>query len=171
MANFIDSAAGPALTNIRTFSPGGDFFNETGGFSPDSSNFLITSDYTTNNFWANQIFKVDLGSGNLTQLTTDGYNEHPRYTPDGRILWMSSSGQCLFSCGTDWWIMNPDGSSKTRLTYLNDKTNPEYFQKQGWTGVVETENWSSDGSYFYGDTLTNLLTNSGEILKVNLTCK
>ena len=65
----------------------GDEFNETGGFSPDSSSLVFTSDFETRNFWSSQIYRLDLGSGAITRLTRgNSYNEHPRYTPDGQVV-------------------------------------------------------------------------------------
>ncbi len=40
-----------------------DAFNETGGFSADSSSLVFTSDFETHNFWSNQIYRYDLNSG------------------------------------------------------------------------------------------------------------
>jgi hypothetical protein len=40
----------PSLSNIRTISPEGDAFNETGGFSADSTSVVFTSDFETHNF-------------------------------------------------------------------------------------------------------------------------
>ena len=171
VADFVDQADGPALQNIRSYSPGGDHFNETGGFSPDSKSLVFTSDFANSNFWKNQIFRLDLATGKTTQLTDgDEYNEHPRYTPDGRVIWMSGKNQCLIGCGSDWWIMNADGSNQVRLTYFDDKTSPGYYGREVWATEVQTANWSPDGSYFYGDVLTNLITNRGQIVKVSLTC-
>ena len=44
-------------------------FNETGGFSADSSSLVFTSDFETHNFWSNQIYRHDLNSGATTRLT------------------------------------------------------------------------------------------------------
>jgi Tol biopolymer transport system component len=66
-------------------SHAGDAFNETGGFSADSSSLVFTSDFETHNFWTSQIYRYDLNSGASTRLTRgNSYNEHPRYTPDGQ---------------------------------------------------------------------------------------
>ncbi len=71
----------PSLSDIRTVSPPGDAFNETGGFSADSSSLVFTSDFENHNFWHNQIYRLELKSGAITRLTHgDAYNEHPRYT-------------------------------------------------------------------------------------------
>ena len=102
----------PSLSDIRAVSPPGDAMNETGGFSADSSSLVFTSDFENHNFWHNQIYRLDLKSGAIARLTRgDSYNEHPRYTPDGQVLWMSNAGNP--SHGTDWWTMNPTGQIRS----------------------------------------------------------
>jgi Tol biopolymer transport system component len=73
--------------------------------------------------WKNQIDRLDLNSGATARLTKgDSYNEHPRYTPDGQVLWMSSADNS--SRGTDWWTMNADGSNPQRLSDFNSNVTP-----------------------------------------------
>ena len=60
-------------------------FNETGGFSADSSSLVVISDFGTHNFWSNQIYRYDLNSGATTRLTRgNSYNEHPATPPMAR---------------------------------------------------------------------------------------
>jgi Tol biopolymer transport system component len=164
----------PALSNIRTVSPPGDAFNETGGFSADSSSLVFTSDFETHNFWKNQIYRLDLKGGAITRLTKgDGYNEHPRYTPEGQVLWMTSTDNP--SRGTDWWTMDPDGSNPQRLSDFNSDAQQSgargFGGKQVYATVIQTSNWSADNRYFYGDVETNLLNSDSVILRVSLTCQ
>ena len=141
------------------------------GFSADSSSLVFTSDFETGNFWRSQIYRFDVNSGATTRLTRgNGYNEHPRYTPDGQILWMKNTENP--SHGTDWWIMNPDGSNPQRLSDFNSKGGAESFgRKQVYATVVQTANWSPDDTSFYGDVETNLLTSGSVILRVSLACQ
>ena len=75
---------------------------------------MFTSDFQTHKFWSNQINRYDLNSGANTRLTPgNSYNEHPRYTPDGQVLWMTNADNP--SHGTDWLTMNTDGSNPQRL--------------------------------------------------------
>jgi Tol biopolymer transport system component len=161
----------PSLSNIRTVSPPGVVFNESGGFSPDSTSLLYTSDFETHNFWKSQIYRLDLGSGTSTRLTkAHGYNEHPRYTPDGQVLWMSNADNP--GRGTDWWTMNSDGSNPQRLSDFTDNPDTRGFgAKQVYATVVQTADWSPDRHYFYGDVETNLLNSDSVILRVSLTCR
>jgi Tol biopolymer transport system component len=160
----------PALSNVRTVSPTGDAFNETGGFSADSSSLVFTSDFETHNFWSNQIYRYDLNSGASTRLTRgNSYNEHPRYTPDGQVLWMTNADNP--SHGTDWWTMGPDGSNPQRLSDFNTGDNAKAIgQKRVYATTVQTANWSPDNSSFYGDVETNLLTSDSVIVRAELTC-
>jgi Tol biopolymer transport system component len=161
----------PSLSNARTVSPTGDAFNETGGFSADSSSLVFTSDFETHNFWSNQIYRYDLNSGATTRLTRgDSYNEHPRYTPDGQVLWMTNADNP--SHGTDWWTMNSDGSHLQRLSDFNSKDNANAIgRKRVYATVVQTADWSPDSSYFFGDVETNLLTSDSVIVRAALTCR
>ena len=172
VANFNVSQDGtPSLSDNHTVSPAGAAFNETGGFSADSSSLVFTSDFETHNFWYNQIYRYDLNSGATTRLTRgDSYNEHPRYTPDGQVLWMSNADNP--SHGTDWWTMNSDGSNPQRLSDFNAGDNAQALgHKPVYATVVQTANWSPDSSYFFGDVETNLLTSDSVIVRAALTCR
>jgi Tol biopolymer transport system component len=171
VADFNVAADGtPSLSNIRTVSPPGNAFNETGGFSPDSSSLVFTSDFETHNFWSSQIYRLDLGSGAVTRLTQGkSYNEHPRYTPDGQVIWMTNTDNR--SRGTDWWTMGSSGSNPQRLSDFNaDPSARSFGGKQVWATVVQTANWSPDVRYFYGDVETSLLTSDSVIVRASLTC-
>jgi WD40-like Beta Propeller Repeat len=166
VADFVDGPSGPSLANIETITLDSPGFYETGGFSPDGGSLLFTSDATTGSVWDSQIFRVDLTTSHVVQLTTSGYNEHPRYTPAGQIMWMSNREATLG--GTDWWQMNPDGSHQTRFSYFNEPFQPGCTGLPVWVGPVPPGNWSDDGSFFLGDVETNVATSAGQIRKVQL---
>ena len=171
VANFDVGPDGtPSLSNVRTISPTDDAFNESGGFSADSSALVFTSDYETHNFWTSQIYRYDLNSTAIKRLTrVNSYNEHPRYTPDGQVLWMTNADNPTH--GTDWWTMGPDGSNPQRLSDFNADNNAKAIGSQRvYATVVQTANWSPDNSYFYGDVETNLLTSDSVIVRAALTC-
>jgi hypothetical protein len=73
--------------------------------------------------------------------------------------------------GTDWWIMEGDGTRKQRLSYFNDPAHPESNGHAVWAGTVPAENWSREGHWFLGDVETNLFTTAGEIRRMHLTCR
>ena len=161
---------GPHLSNIRTIKPGAvDSFTESGGFSLDGRSLLLTSNFESGNFFANQIYRYDIASGELTRLTDLGtYNEHPRFTPDGRIIWMTDKNHTL--SGADWWVMSADGDSKTQLSFFNVEGHPESDGSPRWVGPVPIENWSEDRSYFLGDVEYDLLTPRYTLDRIALTC-
>jgi len=172
VANFAVGADGtPSLSDVRTISPPGNAFNETGGFSADSTSLVFTSDFENHNFWHNQIYRYDLNSHATTRLTRgDSYNEHPRYTPDGHVLWMTSTDNP--SHGTDWWTMGPDGSNPQRLSDFNTGDSAHALGHQPvYATTVQTANWSPDNSSFYGDVETNLLNSDSVIVRAELTCR
>jgi Tol biopolymer transport system component len=178
LAHFQVNAAGvPYLTDIRTIAPGGSAypneFIETGGFSANSQEMLFTSDYQNHLWFENQIYELNLSSGAITRLTIGGaYNEHPRFTPNGQVIWMTDEDQPqAYHGGTDWWIMNANGSDPRRLTDFNTPSSPDSFGQTVYATVVNTSNWGTGGSYFYGDLELNLITSESDILRVSLTCR
>lgn len=58
-----------------------------------------------------ELWKVDLSSGNVTQLTDDG-GDYPAWSPDGTKIVYTRTQQG----DGGLWIMNADGSGKHRLT-------------------------------------------------------
>lgn len=171
VADFVLAQDGtPSLSGVRTISPAGDAFNETGGFSADSTSLVFTSNFETHNFWKSQIYRLDLNSGAIARLTLgDSYNEHPRYTPDGQVLWMTNADNP--SHGTDWWTMDADGSHQQRLSDFNSDGDARGFGSgRVWATTVQTDSWSPDHRYFYGDVETNLVNSDGVILRASLTC-
>jgi Tol biopolymer transport system component len=150
----------PEVKNVRVYQPGDTCFHECYGFSPDGNKLVFCSDYKTNNFLLENIFTIDTDGKNLTQLTDGDYNEHSVYTPDGKhIVWMSNKDNK--NHGTDWWMMNADGTNKVRLTYFNDKKNSMYAGKAIWTGLVS---FSPDGKKFIGGVQKSLITQEGYIV-------
>ncbi len=103
---------------------------------------------------------LDLATEQLTRLTeTSGmssesgeWDEHGKITPAGdAITWMTSTGYEIDhdSCKhldwleTDLWIMNTDGTGKTKLTHYNEPGYPEYDPG----GVcVSDMSWNPEGT-------------------------
>lgn len=171
-ADFTVGADGlPSLRNTRDYRANGDAFYELGGFSPDGTKLIFTSDYATGKWWENQIYTIDRLTSRVQALTSTGYNEHPSYTPDGRIIWMSDNGvrplPGFIMPGTDWWLMDADGTHKQRLSYLNTPGHTEFAGKSMWAGTLA---WSVDGRSFIGDVQTSLLSQSGKSMWVTLSC-
>ena len=145
VADFRVVGGRPSLANVRAFEPGGPGFYENHGFSPDGSRLIFTSNFEGRTRLDYDIYTLDLRTQKMTRLTTEGYNEHGSFSPDGRsIVWMSNEGNGRFG-GTDYWIMNSDGSNKRRLTHFNEKGYPEY---QGRATTVADFAWRPDGTAF-----------------------
>ena len=142
VADFSLPQGKPSLSNIREFEPMGPAFYENHGFSPDGGTLVFTSNAGENKRFSNQIYTMDLQDGTILKLTESGYNEHALFSPDGRyLIWITNTGN--ENKGTDYWIMRPDGSQKTRVTHFNVPGHPHYA---GERAVVADASWSPDGT-------------------------
>jgi len=167
-ADFVEQPT-PHLENIHTYNPDGDAFYEVTAFTPDGSNILFSSNFETGNFLKSQLYSFNLAKQTYTRLTTAGYNEHQCISPDGKTIIYMSNWQNK-NAGTDWWLMNIDGSNKRRITFMNKKGHEHQKQinnhgRPVWAGEVA---WSPDGKWFYGDVQIDLIKQTGKIIKVRL---
>ena len=145
LADFSTAGGRPALANVRNVTPGSDGFYENHGFSPDGGRLIFSSNFEAKRRLENQIYVLDLRTRKATRLTDEGWNEHARFSPDGRyIAWMSNVGA---PGGADYWLMNSDGSNKRRLTHFNQKGHPDY---QGGRTMVADLSWRPDGRAIAG---------------------
>jgi Tol biopolymer transport system component len=170
VADFVESPE-PHLEHIRVYQPGGPGFYEASDFSPEGRFLLFTSNYETRNFWKNQIYRLDLETGQVLRLTEEDYNEHPAYTPDGKAIIYMSGYQTDFlfpARGADWWLMNPDGTNRRRITFINTRRHAQSMGGPLW--AITAVAWSPDGEWFYGDVQSNLITQRGDVIKVFLRC-
>jgi Tol biopolymer transport system component len=165
VADFEMEAAGPRLSNVREYEPGGAAFYENHGFSPDGERLIFTSnmDHLRSRALRADIYSLDLRSGRTTRLTKEGYNEHAGYTAKGKIVWMSTADRS--GRGTDYWTMDADGSNKTRLTHFDDPSYPEYAGEK-----VTAADWteSPDGRRILALLLTALVKHQGRIVMIEL---
>jgi Tol biopolymer transport system component len=140
-ADFRTTGGKPRLENVRSYTPGGNAFYENHGFSPDGSQILFSSNYQARKRFEGHIYLMDLATQRVTRLTTQDYNEHGSFSPDGStIAWISTTGNR--NNGTDYWLMNRDGSNKRRLTWFNS---PGHGQYTGKKVVVADLSWRPDG--------------------------
>ena len=166
VADFIDTPSAPQLTNIRTFRPGGPGFYEAYGFSPDDRQIIFCSDFDRSSAFDSQIFVMDSIDGRQVRCLTHGksYNEHASFSPDGRhIVWMSS--QDNRNNGTDWWLMDADGSHQRRLTHFNVPGYPEGSGAPAFAGLVH---WAPNGVQLLGGVQYSLLKQEGRIMLMSL---
>jgi Tol biopolymer transport system component len=98
---------------------------------------------------------MDSVNGGQVRCLTQGksYNEHASFSPDGRhIVWMSS--QDNRNNGTDWWLMDADGSHQRRLTHFNL---PGYPEGSGVAVFACLVHWASNGVQLLGGVQYSLL--------------
>ncbi len=147
VADFVFGSDAPRLEHVQEFQPDGEGFYENHGFSSDGSKLIFSHNGHGVSPFKNNIFTMDLSTGKLAQqLTTEGYNEHSLYSPDGsKIVWMTSLG--ITNKGTDFWLMDSDGSHKTRLTCFNEPGHPESTGKRT---TASDSSWSPDGKQIAG---------------------
>ena len=97
--------------------------NDIGGslaWSPDGSNILIYAGPVA----AREIYRVDVATGALTQLTFGGNNAAAAYSPDGQYIIYNSLRN---NDQADLYIMRADGHSTRQLT-----SNPEPDWQPQW---------------------------------------
>ncbi len=100
-----------SLLAITRLAPGGE-----GGLQAR----LITED----------IYLVDPVDGSITRLTDDGRSSDPAWSPDGRQIAFTSSGETPLP---GLFVMNADGSGRRRLTFPD--------------GADASPTWSPDGRW------------------------
>jgi Tol biopolymer transport system component len=128
----------PLIENIVTHQPGNiPCFYESHGFSPDDKKIIFSGNLEENQHVNHlDIYTYDLESLELLKLTDSSseWDEHAHFTMDGeRIIWMSSEGYSMNTerdwwnyLETDYWMMNSDGSEKTRITFYNQVISENY---------------------------------------------
>ena len=166
-ARFVVADGTPRLEEIRAHLPMADGLYENHGFSPDGRRLIFSSNAARKGHLDrlnNDIFTLELQSGALVRLTDSRYNEHASFFPSGRkVLWMSNRDNP--SRGTDLWIMNPDGSGKERLTFLNRKGCTESKSKRA-VAADSSINAAGDALVVYVQ--DEILGDAGSILLVEL---
>ena len=165
VADFVETPAGPVLRNVKAYAPGGRAFHEGYGFTPDGRRLLFCSSMNQPSFWDEDIYSIDASTGgDFRKLTSGNYNEHAFCTPDGAsIVWMTNRGSTRG--GTDWWVMNADGSDKRRLTYFNEPGHAQDMGRAVWAGLGS---FAPEGNRFVGDIQLNLITQEATIRLVDL---
>lgn len=154
----------PIVSNVIELKPGGNAFYEEYGFSPDGSRIIFCSNMNKPSFFDEHIYTMDISGGDIVPLTDKDYNEHAFYNPTGnKIVWMSNKEAT--KGGTDWWMMNADGSEKIRLTFFNEPDHPQYAGQAVWCGLGS---FHPSGNRFLGGVQLDLVTQEGKIMKVIL---
>lgn len=166
VANFTFDSV-PKLTNIKSFQPGGvDACNELDAISKDNSLITFYSTFESKNLFATPIYTLNITTGKITKLTSKSFSQAATYTPNGKqLIYMTGDGCDIFPFeiqGADWWIMNADGSKKTRLTYMNKKNHKHSINHYRLAGCLS---FISD-STFLGGVMTQPFGLVGQTVKV-----
>ena len=168
IADFVKGETGFRLENTKTLRPRGerDTFYESHGFSPDDKEIIFSASIGRTSPFDLDIWTMELESGKLTNLTHSPgvWDEHAHWAPSGnKIVWISSQGFAFEPSGswgrtlkTEFWLMNPDGSDKTRITAFNEPGSAEYT---GMRTICADNSWNRDGSRLVG--LVTLLPQDG----------
>jgi uncharacterized protein (TIGR03437 family) len=144
----------PVVQNIRQIAPGPPAsFYETHCFSPDDKVIYFSANLEPRQpIPGIDQYAYELATGKLTNLTNTPteWDEHGQISPAGdRIFWLSSMGTNsnptinVRGLKGEYWIMNPDGSDKIRMTYYNDPLSRDYVPKGLVPGDVD---WNADGT-------------------------
>jgi len=156
VADFEIVNGSPRIDNIRRLQPGEqNQFYESHAFTHNDTRILFSGNLLEDQLPTGMdIYEYSLIDGSLNRLTNtfNDWDEHAHYSPDGRaIAWISSRGfeieyrdydRWERDLITELWIMKPDGSCKTRLTYFNNPSYPEYT---GGRTIVADSSWSPEG--------------------------
>ncbi|MEP7277714.1 MAG: hypothetical protein ABI813_03635 [Bacteroidota bacterium] len=164
----VDYLPVPAFSSIHSYEPGNlAASGEVESIAPDKTNMLLYSTFETKNIFNTPVYKLNLASGATTQLTTVSYAQSPTYTPNGKhIIFMTGRDCDIFPQqiqGSDWWIMNADGTNQKRLTYMNVKDHLQSVNKYRLAGSLS---FLSDTS-FLGGVMVSPLGLQGNTVKVN----
>lgn len=154
-ADFIVTGGVPSLRNERViFTPAlGTYVTGMRFMTPKV--LLVAGNLDGQHEYGMDLYLLHTDTGavlrNLTQ-TPAAWEEGSCIAPSGRVVYMSNQeSRFPLDFGRDWagqpterdyWIVNPDGTGRERLTYFNDPAAPEY---QGWRSVTIICDISPDG--------------------------
>lgn len=153
-ADFSWNKGRPLLQGIRNHQPGVNTVYECHGFSYEAGTggvdrLIFSSPFNEKGGPVRRdILTMNLAPPhNVEQLTTESFNEHSPYSPDGKhIVWMSK----LNNEGADWWIMASDGSGRRQITFFNRKGHAHYRAFADGPHVTTDLSWARDGRGFVG---------------------
>ena len=147
----VDAIHNVTLSNIQVIQPSGDKWYETHGFSSDDETIIYSSNATTD-FKASDLYKYDLSTGQLTNLTEspatweEMYNANPANSSQHSFI-----SSRFFDWDNDWgWatlrteLYLNDGGTITQLTNFNKAV--DYQKSLTATRKFIGDNcWSPDG--------------------------
>lgn len=162
----------PTLTNITEHQPDEKAIYENHGFSKDGQKLLFMSSYEASYFLDNNLYDIDLLTGEIRNLTAvaykdRNYDEHAQYTPDGtHIIWGTNRDNS--NKGMDYWIMNSDGTSPERLTWFNIDEKNTFLPKGKYTTCDFSFDPKSNGKRFVSWIFTDVSEQEGITVLIEL---
>lgn len=104
--------------------------------SPDGAAIAFTAERIDleKNARVKQIYTVPAAGGEPKQITSEGSNQRPRWTPDGRIVFVSTRGGA-----SQIWSMNADGGEAKQLTNLSTEASGVLVSSDGKQIVFTSE--------------------------------
>lgn len=168
LADFSVQNGTPRLTNIKNFKPGNNpKFYETHGFTKDDKQIIYSSNSDNQATSGFDIYLLDINSGKTTNLTNspNEWDEHAQLTRDGtKIMWSSSKGNPIMQ--NELWIMDLDGSNKSKLTDFHNRGKPYYVGNLAF-GPADAS-FSPDGKSFITYVITDQTETGGRNYLVKL---
>ena len=107
------------LTNNPSDDGGGDRGSGGPSWSPDGTHIAFDSVRTG----AHEIFSMNAGGGDLSQLTSGGRNLEPAWSPDGRLIAFASDRTGI----RHLFLMASDGTNESQLTTI-----PAFNERPDW---------------------------------------
>ncbi len=132
----------PVVSNIQTLQPELCRYLETNCFTSNSEKLYFCGNlYPNQTEYGIDIFSYDLLTAQIdTMFHTQEYFDECAHIShnDNVIAYLSTEGMPNDTTNNNWWswakgefwIMNPDGSNRTQLTYFNTTGYPEYTGKR-----------------------------------------
>jgi Tol biopolymer transport system component len=157
-----DFAPPSTLTDHKVFKPVGTTFYENHGFSGDGRYLTFTAGELHK--FKTKVYRLDLQTGEHLELAGQKYNESALYTPrDQHIVWMTSRENN--NPGTDYWVMDPEGRNKRRITDFN---NPKLKSFRQQVIFAADHSFSPDGRNFAAYLQTDLIQQIGMTVIIEL---
>lgn len=179
VADFVIVAGVPQLQNKVTYTlsshvmnGGTNTFYEPWSPNGDGTLMTIATDHNTVNPAVLDMYLFNLATGQVTLKLSPSpdafqWEEQAQFSPDGtRIAYMTTANHVppyqaasfIATFRTDLWLMNADGSNKTRLTDLTNAARAEFKGSQAYA-IPGT--WKDSRSFYYE---LNRMGGSGQLL-------
>lgn len=145
---------GVAITNERViFTPQLGYYATAMAFMSPTM-LLVAGNLDGQDIYGMDLYSLNLTTGTYTNLTnTPAYwEEGSCIAPSGKIVYMTNQNSDYLLNFSQYWvgqpverdyyIMDPDGSNKERLTFFND---PSFADYQGWRAAPIVCDVTADG--------------------------